>query len=78
MHHNIREMYPSVDFEADPQIYGESLELNRKYVDENLKSIEGELRQEGALPPNGELPREIIPGTLHDALEAYSVACTPP
>ena len=71
MLHNIREMYPSVEFVADPQLYGESLELNKKYVSENLKSLERELRQEGALPPKGELPREIIPGTLHEALEAY-------
>ena len=71
MLHNIREMYPSVEFVADPQLYGESLELNKKYVSENLKALERELRQEGALPPNGELPREIIPGTLHEALEAY-------
>ena len=34
--------------------------------------MEGDPRQEGALPPNGELPREIIPGTLHEALEAYT------
>ena len=72
MLHNIREMYPSVEFVADPQLYGESLELNKKYVSENLKALEGELRQEGALPPKGELPREIIPGTLHEALDAYT------
>ena len=71
MLHSIREMYPSVEFIADPQLYGESLELNKKYVTENLKALEGDLRQEGALPRNGELPREIIPGTLHEALESY-------
>jgi len=71
MHHDIREMYPSVEFEADPQIYGESLELNKKYVSESLRALEGELLQEGALPPKSELPRQIIPGTLHEALEAY-------
>ncbi len=70
MLHSIREMYPSVEFVADPQLYGESLELNKKYVSENLKALEDELREEGALPPKGELPREIIPGTLHEALDA--------
>ena len=56
MHHNIREMYPSVEFVADTQLYGESNELNKKYVSENLKALEGDLRQEGALPPNAEPP----------------------
>ena len=72
MLHNIREMYSSVEFVAGPQLYGESLELNKKYVSENLKALEDDLRQEGALPPKGELPREIIPGTLHEALDAYT------
>jgi hypothetical protein len=72
MHHNVREMYPSIEFEPDPQIYGESLALNQKYVSENLRALESELRQEGALPPKGELPREIIPGSLHEALDAYT------
>jgi Helix-turn-helix domain of resolvase len=72
MLHNIREMYPSVDFVADPELYGESLDLNKRYVSENLKTLEAGLRQEGALPPKGELPREIIPGTLHEALDAYT------
>ncbi len=71
MHHNIRDMYPSVEFVADPQLYSESLELNKKNVSERLRLLEGELRQEGFLPPNAELPHEIIPGTLHEALSAY-------
>src|SRR5271166_332454 len=72
MLHNVEEMYPSIEFEPDPQIYGESLALNKKYVSENLRVLEDQLRQEGALPPKGELPREIIPGTLHEALDAYT------
>ena len=72
MLHNVKEMYPSIEFEPDPQIYGESLALNKKYVSENLRVLEDQLRQEGALPPKGELPREIIPGTLHEALDAYT------
>jgi hypothetical protein len=72
MLHNVREMYPCLEFEPDPQIYGESLALNKKYVSENLRALEADLRQEGALPPNGALPREIIPGSLHQALEAYT------
>src|SRR5271157_2056489 len=72
MLHNIREMYPSVEFIADPQLYGESLELNKRHVPEHLRALEGELRQEGTLPSKGELPREIIPGTLYEALDAYT------
>ena len=72
MLHNVKEMYPSIEFEPDPQIYGESLALNKKYVSENLRVLEDQLRQEGALPPKGELPREIIPGTFHEALDAYT------
>ena len=72
MLHKIREMYPSVEFVADPQLYVESLELNKKYVSYHLSILESELRQEGAVPPKDQLPREIIPGTLHEALEAYT------
>ncbi len=38
----------------------------------DLGRSDGKLRQEGALPPKGDLFREIIPGTLHEALEAYT------
>ncbi len=71
MHHNIMEMYPSVQFEADPQLYSESLKLNREYVGGHLDALQGKLKQEGALPPKTELPREFIPGLLHEALDAY-------
>ena len=71
MHHNFREMFPSVDFEADAQIYSESLEANRRYVSGHLDALHRELRKEGALPPKTELPREFIPGLLDEALDAY-------
>jgi len=71
MHHTIREMYPSVDFEYDPKLYSESLQLNREYVGGHLHALQRELKEEGALPPKTELPREFIPGLLHEALDAY-------
>jgi hypothetical protein len=43
MHHSIREMYPYVEFEADPELYARSAQLNKQYVSENLRALENEL-----------------------------------
>jgi hypothetical protein len=71
-HNNIKRMYPSVEFEVDPQLYAPSAQQNKRYVAGRLRRLEGELQEQGALAPNGELPREMIPGTLHEALDAYT------
>lgn len=71
MHHNIREMFPSIEFEADPQVYTESLKRNREYVGGHLDALQRELQQEGALPPKTDLPREFISGLLYEALDTY-------
>lgn len=73
-YHSIKEMFPSVDFVVDTRLYAESLQHNKEYVSKGIEWVAEEARGEGALPPNGDLPREIIPGTLHEALDAYTEA----
>ena len=67
-----RDRFPSLDLvPADPALHAESVRRTQEMTQGRLRSLEAELKELGALPPRGRLPERLIPGTLHEALDAY-------
>lgn len=67
-----RDRFPSLDLvPADPALHAESVRRTQEMTQGRLRSLEAELKELGALPPKGRLPERLIPGTLHEALDAY-------
>ncbi|HEX4129571.1 MAG TPA: hypothetical protein VHZ24_05975 [Pirellulales bacterium] len=68
-----RQSFPSLTITpADETVFGESVEQNQDLVAGRLKELETELKRMGALLSTDALPNRLIPGTFHEALDAYS------
>ncbi|HJZ60006.1 MAG TPA: hypothetical protein VKE74_34000 [Gemmataceae bacterium] len=68
-----RDMSPSLDIvPADPEQYEASRVMNESVVADEVKKLEVELREWGALPSKRSLPDKLISGTFHEALDAYA------
>lgn len=66
-------MYPSLDIvPADQEQYEASRVLNERVVADEMKKLEAELREWGALPSKRSLPDKLIAGTFHEALDTYA------
>lgn len=67
-----RRCFPSLDLvPADPDLYAESARINDQIVARRLGEVEREMKELDVLPTKHGLPRELIPGTLHEALADY-------
>lgn len=74
-----RDRFPSLDVvPSDPDLYAESVRRNRDgLVAASIRELEKELRGLGALPSKRSLPENLIPGSLHEALDAYAAHDVP-
>ena len=71
--HVLREQFPSLEIvPADPELYAEGLRRNEIVEKETLKALEKGFRELGSITPKSSLPERLIPGTLHEALDAYT------
>jgi hypothetical protein len=46
--------------------------LNERVVADEVKRLEADLREWGALPSKRSLPDKLIAGTFHESLDAYT------
>ncbi len=66
-------LYPSVHFApADMEGYTRSYNKNQKVVAKGLQALETKLRAASVPLGKNQFPTELIPGTLHEALDAYA------
>jgi hypothetical protein len=71
--HRERWRFPSVDLVPEhPDIYEKSRQVSKWIVEGRLQGLEQEMREAGALEAGRSLPEQLIPGTLHEALDDYS------
>lgn len=71
--HVMREQFPSLDLvPAEPQLYAEGIRRNEAIKNQELKRLEGDLRDLGVVTPQSPLPEQLISGRLHEALDAYA------
>jgi hypothetical protein len=67
-----RQRYPSIEIiPADPEMYAESHTANRQIERDVMNVIELHLKNKGVITDGRNLPEEIIPGTLHEALKNF-------
>ncbi|HET6574124.1 MAG TPA: hypothetical protein VFG68_11010 [Fimbriiglobus sp.] len=68
-----RDLYPSLDIvPADPVQYEASKAMSERVVADEMRRLEADLREWGALPSKRSLPEKLISGTFHEALDAYA------
>ena len=68
-----RDLYPSLEIvPADPVQYEASRAINERVVADEMRRLEVELRDWGALPSKRSLPDKLISGMFHEALDAYA------
>ena len=71
--HVLREQFPSLEIvAADPELYAKGLRRNEIVERESLKALEQGFRELGLISPKSSLPERLVPGTLHEALDAYA------
>ena len=67
-----RDRWPSLDLvPSHPNVHAASVELSEEYVEGRIRNLQQELREFGALDSKRSLPKRLISGTLHEALEGY-------
>ena len=66
-----RDRFPSLDLiPSDPVLHAESVRRGQHgVVRDRIRELEAELRELGALGSKESLPEELIPGSLHEALD---------
>jgi hypothetical protein len=69
-----RDRFPSLDLvPSDPVLYAESVRRGQHdVVKGRLRELEAEMSELGALTSKHSLPEELIPGSLHEALDEYA------
>ena len=74
-----RDRFPSLDLiPSDPHLYAESVRRGQQgLVRDRVRELEAELRELGALPSKRSLPENLIPGSLHEALDDYAAHDVP-
>jgi len=74
-----RDRFPSLDLvPSDPALYAESVRRGQRgVVESRLRELEAEMRELGALASKRSLPENLIPGSLHEALDAYGAHDVP-
>ncbi len=69
----VREAYPSVGFvPSNLERYERSLKRNQAFVADELKEFVDAFRAASVPLAKGQVPTALIPGTLHEGLDAYS------
>jgi hypothetical protein len=67
-----RDRWPSLDLvPSHPNVHAASVEISEEYVEERIRDLERELRELGALDSKRSLPKRLIVGSFHEALDAY-------
>jgi hypothetical protein len=67
-----RQRYPSIELvPGTPEWFVESRKANRDIERHELSEVESRLKRLGVISADRQLPDEIIPGTLHEALDAF-------
>lgn len=71
-----RDRFPSLDLiPSDPTLHAESVRRGQQgIVRDRIRELEAELRELGALGSKESLPEELIPGSLHEALDDYEAS----
>ncbi|AMV40224.1 helix-turn-helix domain-containing protein [Planctomyces sp. SH-PL62] len=71
-----RDRFPSLDLiPSDPTLHAESARRGQQgVVKDRIRELEAELRELGALGSKESLPEELIPGSLHEALDDYEAS----
>lgn len=73
MVHVERQRFPSLNLvPAEPEIYAEGLRRNTVIVNAEIQQLQSELHELGALAPKQRLPEQLVPGHLHEALDAFA------
>ena len=69
----LRGQFPSLEIiPAAPDLYAESLGRNAQLENQAIKVVEEELKTRGIISKEAVPPERLIPGTLHEALDAYA------
>ena len=67
-----RQRYPSLDIvPGNPELFMESRKANREIERHAMPEVESILKRQGVIASGHELPDEIIPGSFHQALDAF-------
>ena len=67
-----RDRFPSLDLiPSDPTLYAESVRRSEGMVKGRMRDLEAELKELGAIGSGESLPEQLIPGSLHEALDRY-------
>ncbi len=67
-----RTMFPSLQFEPlDKELFQVSRKLNEELKENTLTELENELRELGVISKQGQVPRTLVSGSFHEALEGY-------
>ena len=67
-----RRAYPSLEIvPADEEWYSLSVKSNQQIERDVMRDLETDLRQLGIISTQKKLPSRLVPGTLHEAFDAY-------